>query len=160
MENKNPKRGIDHERILMKIVIDDISAATLRKKGLTIDSVLKKGKKFYLRENANLSTGGTARDCTDIIHPLNIEIAVKAAKIIGLDVAGIDITTPDISNPITETGGVIIEINAAPGIRMHHYPAEGEPRNVAKAIVDMLYPEGSKCANNSVNRTSCFPFVT
>lgn len=142
--NQNPKRGIDHERQLTKIIIDDISLATLRKKGLSLNSVPRKGEKLYLRENANLSTGGTAKDCTDIIHPENMEIAVKAAKLIGLDIAGVDITTSDISKPITETGGVIIEINAAPGIRMHHYPAEGKPRNVAKAIVDMLYPQGSK----------------
>jgi len=144
IENRNPKRGIDHEKQLTKIVIDDISLATLKKKDLSLDSVIKNGERLYLRENANLSTGGTAKDCTDIIHPVNIEIAIKAAKLIGLDVAGVDITTLDISKPICETGGVIIEINAAPGIRMHHYPAEGKPRNAAKAIVDMLYPEGSK----------------
>lgn len=143
-ENENPNRGIDHEKVLTKIVIDDISIAAIRKKGFSLDSVLKNGEKLYLRENANLSTGGIAKDCTDLIHPLNIEIAVKAANLIGLDIAGVDITTPDISKPIAETGGVIIEVNAAPGIRMHHYPAEGKPRNAAKAIVDMLYPSGSR----------------
>jgi cyanophycin synthetase len=143
-ENRNPKRGFDHERQLTQIVIDDISRAYLIRRNLTEDSVLQNGEKLYLRENANLSTGGTAKDCTDIIHPLNIELAVRAARLIGLDVAGVDITTPDISKPIAETGGVIIEINAAPGIRMHLYPAEGKPRNVAKAIVDMLYPHGNK----------------
>lgn len=143
-ENENPKRGIDHEKQLTRIIVDDISLATLRKKQLSLDSVLENGEKLYLRENANLSTGGIAVDCTDIIHQSNIEIAVKAAKLIGLDVAGVDITTPDISKPIMESGGVIIEINAAPGIRMHHYPAEGKPRNAAKSIVDMLYPAESK----------------
>lgn len=143
-ENKNPSRGIDHEKQLTKIVIDDIVISSLKRRNMSIDSIVRKGEKIYLRENANLSTGGTARDCSDIIHPLNIELAVRAAKLIGLDIAGVDITTPDISKPITETGGVIIEINAAPGIRMHHYPAEGKPRNVARAIVDMLYPPGSK----------------
>lgn len=146
IENRNPKRGVDHERQLTKIVIDDICMANLKKKGLSVDSVIRKGERLYLRENANLSTGGTAKDCTDIIHPLNIEIAIRAAKLVGLDIAGVDITTPDISKPITETGGVIIEINAAPGIRMHHYPAEGKPRNAARAIVDMLYPYGSRCS--------------
>lgn len=143
-ENANPKRGVDHERQLTKIVIDDICRSYLKKKNLTTESVLKDGEKLYLRENANLSTGGTARDCTDIIHPLNMELAIRAAKLIGLDVAGVDITAPDISKPITETDGAIIEINAAPGVRMHLYPAEGKPRNVAKAIVDLLYPAGSK----------------
>lgn len=143
-ENEDPKRGAGHEKQLTKIVIDDICRAYLKKKNLTTESVLKRGAKLYLRENANLSTGGIARDCTDNIHPLNIELAIRAAKLIGLDVAGIDITTPDISKPITETGGAIIEINAAPGVRMHLYPAEGKPRNVAKAIVDLLYPNGSK----------------
>lgn len=143
-ENKNPKRGIDHEKQLTKIIIDDISLATLRKRKLSLNSVLKSGERLYLRENANLSTGGIAKDCTDIIHPLNIEAAIKAAKLIGLDIAGVDITTPDISKPINESGGVIIEVNAAPGIRMHHYPAEGKERNAAKAIVDMLYPHESK----------------
>ena len=142
--NDDPQRGIDHERQLTKIIIDDISIAVLHKKGLFLNSVLKKGEKVYLRENANLSTGGTAIDCTDIIHPSNIEMAVKAAKLIGLDIAGVDITAPDISKPIGETGGVIIEVNAAPGIRMHHYPTHGKPRNAAKAIVDMLYPSRSK----------------
>lgn len=142
-ENNNPKRGIDHERQLTKIIIDDICMATMKKLGFSLDSVLSEGERLYLRENANLSTGGTARDCTDIIHPYNIELATRAAMLIGLDVAGVDITTPDISKPITDTGGVIIEVNAAPGIRMHHYPAEGKPRNVGKAIVDMLYPRNS-----------------
>lgn len=143
-ENANPKRGVDHERQLTKIIIDDISMSSLRKRGYSLSSVLKRGEMLYLRENANLSTGGTAKDCTDIIHPDNIAVAVKAAQLIGLDIAGVDITTPDISKPMAETGGVIIEVNAAPGIRMHHYPACGKPRNAAKAIIDMLYPPGSK----------------
>ena len=143
-ENKNPLRGIDHENHLTKIVLDDISIASLKRRNLTQESILPGREKVYLRENANLSTGGTAKDCTDIIHPLNIELAVRAARLIGLDVAGVDITAPDISKPIAQTGGVIIEINAAPGIRMHHYPAEGKKRNVAKSIIDMLYPEGCK----------------
>lgn len=142
IENRNPKRGNGHEKPLTKIIIDDVSMACIKKRGFSLDSVLKKGETLYLRENANLSTGGTAKDCTDIIHPLNMELCIRAAKLIGLDIAGIDITAPDISNPITESGGVIIEVNAAPGIRMHHYPAEGKPRNAAKAIVDMLYPDG------------------
>lgn len=144
MENENPDRGIDHEKPLTEIIIDEISLAALAKRGLSPDSILKEGERLYLRENANLSTGGIAKDCTDLIHPLNIELAVKAASLIGLDIAGVDITTPDISKPIVESCGVIIEVNAAPGIRMHHYPAEGKPRNAAKSIVDMLYPTGSK----------------
>lgn len=143
-ENMNPKRGNDHERQLTKIVIDNICASYLRVRNLSEDSVLKNGEKLYLRENGNLSTGGIAKDCTDIIHPLNIELAVRCAKLIGLDIAGVDITTPDISQPIAESGGVIIEVNAAPGIRMHLYPTEGKPRSVAKSIVEMLYPPGCK----------------
>ncbi|MEQ6358240.1 cyanophycin synthetase [Thermoanaerobacter thermohydrosulfuricus] len=144
MENKNPLRGKGHEKPLTKLTIDTISKMTLKKQGFDLEDIPKKGQKVFLRESANLSTGGIAIDKTDDIHPYNIEIAVRAAKAIGLDIAGIDITMEDIKKPLTKENGAIIEINASPGIRMHHYPSKGKPRNVAKAIVDMLFPKGSK----------------
>ena len=116
----------------------------LKKRNMTLEYVPDDGEIVYLRENDNLSTGGVAIDVTDEVHEQNKKLIALAAGIVGLDVAGVDISTVDISRPLTETGGAIIEINAAPGIRMHHYPYRGTPRNAAKAIVDMLFPEGSK----------------
>lgn len=140
-ENTNPMRGEGHEKPLTKITIDKVAEQYLIKQGLTLDYVPNEGETVYLRENDNLSTGGVAIDVTDEVHEQNKKMIVQAARIIGLDVAGVDVSTVDISKPITETGGAIIEINAAPGIRMHHYPYMGTSRNVAKAIVDMLFPE-------------------
>lgn len=142
-ENSSPIRGDGHEKPLTKINIDKVAEQYLRKQGLTLEYVPNEGETVYLRENDNLSTGGVAIDVTDEVHEQNRMIIAQAARTIGLDVAGVDISTADISKPITETGGAIIEINAAPGIRMHHYPYQGTSRNVAKAIVDMLFPEGS-----------------
>lgn len=143
-ENKNPLRGYEHEKPLTKLNIDVISKMILKKQGFELNDIPSKGVRVYLRESANLSTGGTAIDRTDEIHPYNIEISVRAAKAIGLDIAGIDITMENIKNPLTSGNGAIIEINAAPGIRMHHYPTKGKPRNAAAAIIDMLFPKGSK----------------
>ncbi|MDD3839302.1 MAG: cyanophycin synthetase [Clostridia bacterium] len=143
-ENKNNTRGEGHEKPLTKIKLDDISLDILKRQGLNTHSIPKKGQKIKLKDNANLSTGGIAYDCTDKIHPINSDIAERAAKIIGLDIAGIDLIAPDISRPITETGGAVIEVNACPGIRMHHYPNRGKSRNVARTILDMLFPYGSK----------------
>jgi len=142
-ENSNPIRGEGHEKPLTKINIDKVAEQHLKKQSMTLDYVPDDGEIVYLRENDNLSTGGVAIDVTDEVHEQNRKLIAQAAGIIGLDVAGVDISTDDISKPLIETGGAIIEINAAPGIRMHHYPYQGTPRNVAKAIVDMLYPEGS-----------------
>jgi len=142
--NADPRRGNDHEKPLTKIVIDEISINLLEKQGYTLDSIPKPGKIIRLKENGNISTGGEAIDCTEKIHPLNQEIAIRAARVIGLDVAGIDISCEDIGKPITETGGAVIEVNAAPGIRMHLYPSKGKPRKVANHIVDLLYPSGSR----------------
>lgn len=142
-ENENPLRGEGHEKPLTKISIDKIAEQYLKKQSLTIEYVPEEGEIVYIRENDNLSTGGVAVDVTDELHEQNKRMLVQAAKIIGLDVAGVDVSTVDISKPITEVGGAIIEINAAPGIRMHHYPYKGTPRNAAKAIVDMLFPEGT-----------------
>jgi len=143
IENCNPLRGRGHEKPLTKIIVDKVVEQYLKKQGLVLDYVPAKGETVFLRENDNISTGGIAVDVTDSIHEVNRRMLAQAAQIIGLDVAGVDISTADISKPITETGGAIIEINAAPGIRMHHYPYQGTSRNVAKAIVEMLFPEGS-----------------
>lgn len=142
-ENSNPLRGEGHEKPLTKISVDKIVEQYLKKQNLTLDYIPDDGEIVYVRENDNLSTGGIAIDVTDELHEKNRDMLVQAAKIIGLDVAGVDVTTTDISKPITEIGGAVIEINAAPGIRMHHYPYKGTSRNAAKAIVDMLFPEGT-----------------
>lgn len=142
MENRNPLRGEGHEKPLTRIKIDDLVHLTLSKLRLDIRAIPKKGQIIYLRENDNLSTGGIALDATGQIHPYNKRLAERAAQIVGLDIAGIDITTRDIARPIKEDGGAIIEVNACPGIRMHHYPSAGQAQNVAGAIVDHLFPEG------------------
>lgn len=139
-ENANPLRGNGHEKPLTRINIDKVVESYLKKQNLSLDYVPAHAEVVYLRENDNLSTGGIAIDMTDIMHPDNKQLAIQAAKLIGLDVAGIDMTAADITKPIAETGGTIIEVNAAPGIRMHHHPAKGQPRNAAKAIIDMLCP--------------------
>lgn len=142
--NSDERRGEDHERPLTKIKIDEQVISYLYKQGLNMDFVPRKGQKIYLRGNGNLSTGGVAVDRTDKIHPYNAELALRTARIIGLDVAGIDIAAADIAVPIDGSNGAVIEVNAAPGIRMHHYPYKGKPRNAAKAIIDMLYPPGQR----------------
>lgn len=144
IENCNPLRGEGHQKPLTKIKIDDVMNLILDKANLNLESIPLSGEMIFLRENDNLSTGGIAIDVTDQVHPYNMELAISAAKIVELDIAGIDITTGDISRSIKDNGGAVIEINACPGIRMHHYPSKGEPRNVAKAIVDNLFPEGTK----------------
>ena len=141
--NKDPKRGNGHDNVLTKIVIDRTSQAVLEKQGYNLNSVLSSGTIAYLRATANLSTGGVAIDRTDEIHSENLWLAQRVAKIIGLDIAGIDIVTSDISKPIRETGGVIVEVNAAPGFRMHAAPSEGLPRNVGASVLEMLFPNRS-----------------
>ena len=141
MINLDPKRGEGHEKSLTKIKLDDISLDVLSRNDLEKDYIPAKGEKVVLRENGNISTGGTAIDCTDMIHPENADIAVRAAEAIGINIAGVDIVTEDISKSILSSGGAVIEVNSAPGLRMHLYPTEGKPRNVAKDIVDMLFPE-------------------
>ncbi|MCF6096203.1 cyanophycin synthetase [Thermovorax subterraneus] len=140
MTNSDPRRGEGHEKPLTKIKIDPVVLRVLAKHGYTLDSIPENGQVVFLRENCNLSTGGTARDVTDLVCPENRTLAERAAATVGLDVAGIDVTTEDISVPIEKSGGAVIEVNAAPGIRMHLYPSEGESRPAAKAIVDMLFP--------------------
>ncbi|HEY8381863.1 MAG TPA: cyanophycin synthetase [Microvirga sp.] len=138
--NRDPRRGDGHENVMTRITVDDHVHALLAKAGLSVDSVPEAGQVVYLRDTANLSTGGTAVDRTDDIHPENATIARRAAQVIGLDVAGIDFIAPDITRSVRETGGGIVEVNAAPGFRMHLQPSEGRPRNVARPVLDMLFP--------------------
>ncbi|MDB9378783.1 cyanophycin synthetase, partial [Nodularia sphaerocarpa] len=138
--NQDPNRGDGHDKILTKIELDRNSYQLLERQGYTLNSVPPKGVICYLRATANLSTGGSAIDRTDEIHPENIWLAQRIVKIIGLDIAGLDIVTTDISRPLREMDAVIVEVNAAPGFRMHVAPSIGTPRNVAGAVMDMLFP--------------------
>lgn len=141
--NRDPNRGEGHDNILTKITIDKTALGVLHRQGYGLDSVLRESEIAYLRATANLSTGGIAVDRTDDIHPENIWLAERVVKIIGLDIAGIDVVTPDISKPLREVDGVIVEVNAAPGFRMHVSPSQGLPRNVAAPVMDMLFPPGT-----------------
>jgi cyanophycin synthetase len=141
--NADPRRGTGHERELTRIAADERTADFLRQLGLTFESVPRAGQAVGLCATANLSTGGTSIDRTEEIHPDNITACEMAAGVIGLDIAGIDVVTPDISVPFRSNGARIIEVNAAPGLRMHTHPCEGAARNVAAPIVDMLFPPGT-----------------
>jgi len=141
--NQDPNRGHGHDNILTKIVVNKTAIDVLARQELTLDSVLPAKQMAYLRATANLSTGGIAIDRTDDIHPENIWLMERVAKIIGLDIAGIDVVTSDISKPLGETDGVIVEVNAAPGFRMHVAPSRGLPRNVAAPVLEMLFPPGT-----------------
>jgi cyanophycin synthetase len=141
--NKDPRRGYGHEKVLTQITIDQFTQKMLDEKGYTMDSVPPKGELVLLKPTANLSTGGTSTDVTDEVHPANIFMCERIARIIGLDICGIDIMTPDLRTPVSENGGAILEVNAAPGFRMHIEPAVGIARNVAEPVVDMLFPRGS-----------------
>jgi cyanophycin synthetase len=141
--NQDPRRGIGHEKVLTRIKVDKNAIRLLENQNLTMESVPIDGKFVQLKSTANLSTGGTAIDVTNIIHYDNIKLAERAAKTIGLDIAGIDIISDDISKPIKSNSGAIIEVNAAPGFRMHLEPTEGKHRNVSKHVIDMLFPDGS-----------------
>jgi cyanophycin synthetase len=139
--NSDPRRGVGHEKVLTRITINSQAERLLEQAGYKLETVLAAGEVFHLRSTANMSTGGTAIDRTSEIHYTNSEIARRAARVIGLDIAGIDIITPDIAQPLEEIGGGIVEVNAGPGFRMHLQPSEGTPRNVAKPVIDMLFPE-------------------
>jgi cyanophycin synthetase len=141
--NADPRRGIGHEKVLTRIHLNHQADSLLAQAGYTMDTILKKDEIFRLSSTANMSTGGTAIDRTNEIHYENIELARRAARAIGLDVAGIDIITPDISRPLREVGGGIVEVNAAPGFRMHVAPTEGRARDVAGPVIDMLFPPGT-----------------
>ncbi len=141
--NQDPRRGYGHEKVLTAIKIDDFTRDILTKREYTLETVLEAGEELWLKPTANLSTGGTATDVTDYVHPTNIFMCERIARIIGLNICGIDIMAEDLSIPITETGGAVLEVNAAPGFRMHLDPTEGLPRNVAEPVIDMLYPPGT-----------------
>jgi cyanophycin synthetase len=141
--NRDPRRGTGHANILTRIELDRTSWELLERQGFDLDTVLDEGEVCYLKATANLSTGGIAIDRTDEIHPENVWLCQRVAKIIGLDIAGIDVVTSDISRPLREVDGVIVEVNAAPGFRMHFCPSEGIPRNVAEPVLDMLFPPGT-----------------
>ncbi|MBL7719365.1 MAG: cyanophycin synthetase [Flavipsychrobacter sp.] len=141
--NSDPRRGYGHEKVLTAIKVDDFTNDILTKKGYTLETVLPEGEELWLKPTANLSTGGTATDVTDYVHPSNVFMAERIARIIGLNICGIDIMAEDLSRPITETGGAVLEVNAAPGFRMHLDPTDGLPRNVAEPVIDMLYPPGT-----------------
>ena len=140
--NKDPRRGYGHENVLTEITIDRDSEDLLEKKGYSLSTIPKKNEIVYLKSTANLSTGGTSTDVTDMMHPENIFLCERISRIIGLDICGIDIMAANLTEPLKVNGGCILEVNAAPGFRMHLAPAEGLPRNVASPVIDMLYPLG------------------
>jgi cyanophycin synthetase len=141
--NADPRRGYGHEKVLTQISVDDFLMEMLNREGLTLDSVIAEGREVFLKPTANLSTGGTATDVTDLVHPDNVIMCERIARIIGLDICGIDIMAESLSTPVKTNGGAILEVNAAPGFRMHLEPTEGLPRNVAEPVIDMLYPPGT-----------------
>tara|TARA_R110002072_G_scaffold7503_2_gene40729 strand:+ start:503529 stop:506165 length:2637 start_codon:yes stop_codon:yes gene_type:complete len=138
--NRDPRRGYGHEKVLTQITVNDLTKTIIKDAGKTLDSVLDEGETLILKDTANLSTGGTAEDITDIIHPANVSMAERISKIIDLDICGIDIMTTDITQPLSETGGAVLEVNAGPGFRMHLAPTTGLPRNVASPVIDKLFP--------------------
>ncbi|HWC69876.1 MAG TPA: cyanophycin synthetase, partial [Actinomycetota bacterium] len=143
IENLDPRRGIGHEKVLTRIRIDEVAEALVRSQGYALDDVPEAEAMVMLAATGNMSTGGSAIDRTWEAHEDNVEIAEEAARVVGLDVAGIDFITPDITLPVRETGGAIVEVNAAPGFRMHTHPTEGEPQYVARPVIDLLFPAGS-----------------
>ena len=140
--NLDPRRGYGHENVLTQIDVDRDTIDLLKKANMTTETVPNSGEIIYLKSTANLSTGGTSVDVTDMMHPENIFLAERISRIIGLDVCGIDIMAENLTQPLKENGGCILEVNAAPGFRMHLAPSEGLPRNVAAPVIDMLYPPG------------------
>ncbi len=140
--NQDPRRGEGHATSLTKIRLDDIAVARLAMQNLTPDSVPPKGQRVILRNNANLSTGGTATDVTDDVHPAVAARAVAAAQMVGLHICGVDMVAETVLRPLEEQGGGFVEVNAAPGLRMHLAPSYGKPRNVGQAMVDRLYAHG------------------
>lgn len=141
--NKDPRRGYGHEKVLTQITIDQFTQKMMDDAGITLETVPAKGERVLLKPTANLSTGGTSTDVTDEVHPANVFMFERIAKIIGLDICGIDVMANDLRTPVSENGGAILEVNAAPGFRMHIEPAEGLARNVAEPVIDMLFPKGS-----------------
>ncbi len=142
IKNTDPRRGDGHATSLSKIKLDDIALAVLADQGLNPQSVPAEGRKVPIRRNANLSTGGTAEDVTDRVHPEVAARCIEAARMVGLDVAGIDVVARDIAVPLEDQAGVIVEVNAGPGLRMHLEPSSGSPRPVGEAIIDLMFPDG------------------
>jgi cyanophycin synthetase len=143
--NLDPNRGDGHECVMTKIKVDEITKKILAERKYKLNTVLPCGEILQLKDTANLSTGGTATDVTDHVHPYNYFLAERIARIMGLDICGIDVVAKDIDKAITPDVGAIIEVNACPGFRMHLSPSKGTSRNVGKNVIDMLYPQGSKC---------------
>jgi cyanophycin synthetase len=142
--NLDPKRGYGHENVLTQIDVDRDTTDLLEKLGYSLDTVPRKDEVVYLKSTANLSTGGTSLDVTDMMHPENIFLCERISRVIGLDICGVDIMAENLTQPLKENGGCILEVNAAPGFRMHLAPSEGLPRNVASPVIDMLYPPGKE----------------
>jgi len=140
--NLDPRRGYGHENVLTQIDVDRDTLDLLEKLNYTVDTVPKNGETVYLKSTANLSTGGTSVDVTDMMHPENVFLCERISRVIGLDICGVDIMAENLTQPLKENGGCILEVNAAPGFRMHLAPSEGLPRNVASPVIDMLYPPG------------------
>jgi cyanophycin synthetase len=140
--NSDPRRGTGHATSLTKIRFDEIAHARLAVQGYTADTVLPKGARAVLRNNANLSTGGTATDVTDDVHPEVAARVVAAAQMVGIDIAGVDVVCENIGRPLEEQGGGMVEVNAAPGLRMHLDPSYGKGRDVGKVVIDTMFPPG------------------
>ncbi|MDB5243047.1 MAG: cyanophycin synthetase, partial [Spirosoma sp.] len=141
--NRDPRRGDGHVNLLTKINLDQATLSLLGEHSLSPDSILEAGRELFLKKTANLSTGGTSVDMTDRVHPEIRLMAERIARIIGLDICGIDLIAKDVTRPVRSSGAVVIEVNAGPGLRMHTHPSEGHPHNVGKAIADMLFPDTS-----------------
>lgn len=141
--NSDPNRGEGHEKVLTTIKIDEVTRNILLEKNLTLDSVLPIGKILFLKDTANISTGGTSRDVTDIVHPDNVFLAERIARLMNLNICGIDVVAEDVNVPITTRNGAVLEVNAGPGFRMHLAPAKGIARNVAAPVIEMLYPDNA-----------------
>jgi cyanophycin synthetase len=143
LTNADPRRGVGHEKVLTRIKVDDAALALLADQGYKLGDVPAAGELVKLTLTGNMSTGGISIDRTFEAHPENVEIAEEAARMVGLDIAGIDFICPDITEPVRETGGAICEVNAAPGFRMHTHPTIGDPQFISKPVVDMLFPPGA-----------------
>jgi cyanophycin synthetase len=143
IENENPDRGYGHENVMTRLQVSSVTEHLLSKTGYSMETVLKDDEVFHLELTANLSTGGSAEDVTARVHKTNRFMAERIASIIGLDIAGVDVMAATLAQPIAKVGGAVIEVNAAPGLRMHLAPAKGRARNVARHIIDMLFPEGA-----------------
>jgi cyanophycin synthetase len=143
LTNADPRRGFGHEKVLTRIKVDEAALELLAEQGFKLQDIPSAGEMVRLTMTGNMSTGGISIDRTFEAHPENVEIAEEAARMVGLDIAGIDFICPDITEPVRETGGAICEVNAAPGFRMHTHPTIGEPQFISKPVVDMLFPPGA-----------------